>query len=340
MSNLEELRWNALKNINFPINILKQVVRDKFKCEVKEDDIDEFIKKIDSYTEIDDKKKLLFLLERNAFKKLSVFSIKSIHIDEICNFFKLDFINRNQMMFLKDNEQLIGIGEELKCTYYSENERYFIIKQALVKTIEIEQSPDSYSQIKDYEYYDFVKYVIDKDEEIVFMFYNDINSIAKESDEDKSKIFTKKKMSFYNMFTNGNKYSLKNYSINCELDKYIFNLLEDLNDSQDNHLNKTVTLIETEDPKNSRNNYRSGKIDGKHNIYSLNAIKYSLENEGHNVKSIWCIINDREFLLKNKGEIILTEPYFGMEVIEDVCKEIFADYSLYHGREQATGTNY
>ena len=44
MTNIQELRLKALKNINFPIDIIKTIVLDNFTEEINETSINDFIK--------------------------------------------------------------------------------------------------------------------------------------------------------------------------------------------------------------------------------------------------------------------------------------------------------
>lgn len=214
------------------------------------------------------------------------------------------------------------------------------IKMALIKQAEIEELDENFTELKDYEYYDFVKFIVDKDESIVFMFYNDINLISEFEEASKEKAITYKKYSFYNMFIKGNQASLKKYPIDEELNSYVIDILKEIDDEKEEFtIRKTIPIIETEDPIDSKNNLRSSKRDARHNKFRLQAIKYALENEDHNVKTIECLINNRNISFKNRGEIILQVPYFGMEVIEDVCKEVFPKYRISSREEQATGTD-
>lgn len=340
MDKIQMLRFTALKNINFPMHIIKKIIKDKFDEEILESNIDSFIKNIKRYQVCEKINEILYLIEKNAFKKLLIFDLKEKELEELDNeVFKQEFIRRNMMLNCK-NENLRGIGEDFKCIYYKDTSRYFTIKMALIKKAEIDDIEESFTVTKDYEYYDFVKFIIDKDESIVFMFYNDINSIAEFEEASKDKAITYKKYCFYNMFSKGNQASLKKYSIDEELNTYVIDILKEIDDEKEEFtIKKTIPIIETEDPVDSKNNLRSSKRDARHNKFRLQAIKYALENEEHNVKNIECLINGRYICFKNRGEIILQVPYFGMEVIEDVCKEVFPKYRIASREEEATGTD-
>lgn len=340
MNKLQKLRWNTLMKINFPYKILEKIIKEKYNVPLEEKSINEFISNNDKYEMIDNDN-LLFLLENNGFKKLMIFSIREKEMEEIINeTFKQDFINRNMLEYVRDKEDIVGIGDDMKCVYFNENGNYITIKMAQVRKTEVEDLKETgHTGIKDIEYYDCVKFIIDCREEILFMFYNDVNTITG-YDLGNNQAITCKKASFYNLFSKGNKFSISKYSIDEELNKYVISILDEIDISNEECcINKNIPIIETEDPIDSKNNLRSSKRDSRHNVYRLMAINYALKKEEHNVKMMECEINNRIIVLKNTGEIILQLPYFGMEVITDVCKEIFPEYTLSERREEPTGTS-
>lgn len=338
MTNIQELRLKALKNINFPIDIIKTIVLDNFTEEINETSINDFIKNIAEYDFYNNLDEVLFKLEEYAFKKVSIFMIKEKNLEEITNdTYKMNFISRNRIRYCENKENLNGIGEDFKCTYYRDSEQYFTMKVALIKTVEIENPENGYSSIENYEYYDFVKFVVDKNEGLLFMFYNDISYLSPNEDVNNDRAVTNKKSSFYNLFIDGNKRTLTKYFIDEELNEYVIDILQEIKE-EEGILKKVIPIIETEDPVDSKNNLRSSTRDARHNKYRLQAIKYAIENEDHNIKTIESLINGRHILFRNKGEIILPIPYFGTEVIRDVCREVFPKYRLSSTAKAATGT--
>ena len=69
MTNIQELRLKALKNINFPIDIIKTIVLDNFTEEINETSINDFIKNIAEYDFYNNLDEVLFKLEEYAFRK-------------------------------------------------------------------------------------------------------------------------------------------------------------------------------------------------------------------------------------------------------------------------------
>ncbi|MEG0181243.1 MAG: hypothetical protein RR657_05075 [Peptostreptococcaceae bacterium] len=349
MDEIQILRWKTLKDIGVPFSAVKDKVKDIYDIDIDEENMDDFINSISiKYSKIDINQ-LLFYLEEHSFKKMFIFSIKDKVVEELCSeILKEDFMNRNRIKGLFNNENLGGINEDISCVYISEKDKYFIVKMAQRKIVEIEELLDTGCiGYKQYEYYDFVKFVVDLNESLVFMFVNDVYSKACYGNNS-AKVITNKKLAFYSLFLNGNQASLMKYGMEDDLNKYVLDFFENLLhengefkevEEVENDISKKITIIETEDPIESKNNLRSSKRDSRHNKHRLQAINYALQNEDHCVKMIECIINNRIIIFKSSGEIILHGPFFGMEVISNVCKEVFPRYELPEHESESTRKN-
>lgn len=340
MDKVQKLRWRTLEKVNFPYSIVLKSVKEEFGVDVIETNLSGFLKKIDEYSCIDNNK-LLSIVEKYAFKKLLIFSLREKELEELTNeVFKEDFKNRNMLRYVLDKEDLTGIDEDMKCVYFHESGKYITIKMAQIKTVEVEELEESGRTVyRNIEYYDFVKFIVDMKDGIMFMFFNDVNSILR-YDLGNNKSCTYKKSCFYGLFASGTQFSLSKYSIDEELNDYVKNILDKIDiNNEEFCISKNIPVIETEDPIDSKNNLRSSKRDSRHNIYRLQAINYALKNEEHNIKMMECEINKRMIIFKNTGEILLQIPFFGMEVITDVCKEIFPQYTLLSDYNEATGTD-
>lgn len=336
MGEIQKLRFNTLFKIKAVDNI-KKIIKEKYDLEIQ--DIKNFIDNIERNYNDNEIDEILFEAERYSYKKLMIFSIKDKQIEELTNpVFKEDFINRNNIINMKDKEKIKGLNENIRCTYFTEYDKFFIIKMAQKKEVIVEkQTSLGILEERSY-YYDSVKFIIDKEESLVFMFYNDANIIA-DGDVDNGKAITEKKTALYRMFIDGNNRTLYGYDSSEELNQYVIKFLEEAaEEDKIKDVERHIILIETKDPVESKNNLRSSKKDCRHNKYRLQAIKYALENEEHIVKMLECEISNKIVIVK-ENEIILNGPFFEMEVINNVCKEIFPEYKLCSREEESSGRN-
>ena len=334
MEEIQELRVERLIKIKAMENV-KKVAKDKYKLDIENNG--SFIDKIKNQDiDIDT---FLFDVEKDSYKKLKIFSIRDKDIEELTNpVFKDEFIKRNRIKNMENKETIKGLNDNIRCTYFSDTNKYFVIKMAQKRLIVIEKEADNGILEENFIYYDSVKFVIDKEEALVFMFYNDANMIA-DCDVDNGKAITQKKKALYTMFAEGNKRTLNPYDSSQELSDYVLSFLKEYEEDQKiKEVQRHIVLIETKDPVENKNNLRSSKKDCRHNKYRLQAIKYALENEDHVVKMLECELDKRIVIIK-ENEIILDGPFFGMEVINNVCKEIFPEYKLYSREDESERRN-
>lgn len=328
MKYLNVLRWNRVKESEIPYIYIKGVIKNIYKYEVKEDTIDEFIERIDSYININEGF-LLSIIEEHVYRKLRIFSMKDlIKYDE--HPIKLTFNNKVfKELFKQKNRINISENEyyegELDTCYkvvkYSENKNIFEIKLSCIKnSIDIQTQTDGLQNEVSIDVYDSVKYIIDIDKELVFMFYNDIL----EGNFNNNKEVTNRKKAFCNLFENLSNSNLVNYELTQNLLEYFYEYLKELNE---NNIKKSISLIETFNKSGKANSVRSKASDFNHSEHRIKAIEYAIEKENHNISTIECVVNSNSMRLRYNGEICLQDCTFQSEVMESVCNEFFRDYN-------------
>jgi hypothetical protein len=324
---LHKLRWQALGMIGVQFQYLKNFIRTKYQIEVEESNFEEFARHIEKYKTLnhDD---ALFELEDIAFRKILVFTLREKELEEIINpIFRQQFLNNNRMQRIIESKTIRHIERPLYPCYVKFGARYAVIKMAQLRTyMGDDVDEDNVVTSSPKQYYHCAKFVIDLENGLVFLFYNDINNEEEEGNW-KSRAVTEKKQAFYNLFSEGTQFTLLKCGFEGELYNYIKQYLDTLK-CNDYKGDGPVIVIETSDPDEGKNSLRSSKIDGNHNIHRLEAIRYALEYERHTVKTIELIINGRWVQVKNYGEIITSGPYLSREVIKSVCEEIFPNYKL------------
>ena len=324
---LSDLRWQALGMVGVSFQYIKNYLKNKYTIEVEEPNLEEFTRNLLNYTEIDIQN-VLFELEDMAFKKIMVYSLREKELEEVINqVFREQFISINRIEGVIDNKQLNNIDTPLSPCYVNFGTKYITVKMAQLRCYmgnDVDEDNVVISSPK--EYYHCAKFVIDTNKGLVFLFYNDINNDEEEGNW-KAKAVTEKKQAFYNLFNEGTQYTLLKFGFDNELFLYIKRYLDALKQSGAEG-DGPVLVIETSDPREVKNSLRSSKVDGKHSIQRLDAIRYALEYERHTVRSIECTINSMWFNIKNYGEIITSGPYLSKEVVESVCEEVFPEYKV------------
>jgi hypothetical protein len=334
---LNTLRWQALGAIGVSYQYIKNYLRGKFNVDITELNLDDFSKIVATKYPGINQNVALFDLEDSSYRRLAIFSLRDKECDELKNvILRQNFIQVNRLGLMVDNVNVRGIDEVLYPCFLHFDERYVEIKMAQLRSYTVDVfDEDNVVTSVDKTYYHCTKFIIDLDESLVFLFYNDINGDIEESSF-KAKAITEKKQAFYGLFTEGTQNTLLRRYIDSYLNKYVKEYLEYLqnDDKAEDECDEaySIVVIETADPIEVKNNLRSSKKDGRHNEFRLGAIQYALEHEDHTVKSMDCNINGRWFQFKNHGEIVTKGPYFSREVIESVCEQIFPDYRLSEGK--------
>lgn len=335
---INKMRWEELEQIGISYKYIKKFLEDLYKIDIVENDIQELIGAFsDKYKDIN-QDEVLFKLEDTAYRKLAIFSMRDKEVEELKNsVFNQEFINRNRLNNCVDCEKIFEIGKNLTVSYCLFNKRYAVIKMVQKRCLYYDDM-DSNNIITTMskEYYHFTKFIVDLEKNLVFLFYNDINH-ENEEGSSRNKAITEKKQVFYSLFSKGNTKTISKYNIDDYLYRYVLDYLNSVETNDDKP--KVVLVIETEDEDETKNNLRSSKEDGMHNDARLKAIREALTKENHTVKMMECMINNRWIQFRRNGEINLSGPYFGKEVIESVCKEMFTDYTIFKDKEQSSIAN-
>lgn len=324
MKNLNELRWNRIKEAELPFIYIKSIVKRMYDYEIKESNVDEFIINISNYINIDEGI-LLLNIERDIYIKLKIFSLKDLKKydkhpieDELTNpMLKMLFEVQNN---IKIKDGIFGIDDLdsfYRVIYYKEEDNKFDFRLACIKrSIEIVIDDLGCQDEIEIYVYDSVRFIVDLDKRLVFMYYNDIlEGNFKANNE-----VTNRKRAFMELFRNVNTKNLISFDISNKLLKY-FN--EYLLEIENNNPKKLISMIETVGTLNKRNSLSSIADDFKHAHARLVAIDYAINNEDHDIATLECIVNSHNVRLRREGYIMLPDSTFQMEVIKDVWKEFF-----------------
>lgn len=319
-------RWNRLKDIEIDFNYVKRLAKKYFNYEIKEACTEDFCKNIKNYKGLDEKK-LLDLIEKNAYKRLMILSMRALvnmpqHpvITELTNdTFKELFKQRNRIN-LNDNEEL---NKCYRVTYYNEENNFIEIKMARVKEYEEEDNAISGVKLmKTINIYDCCKFIIDLNENLIFMFYNDLSK----TNIGQGKEVTEKKKSFYELFTNATQGNILSYIINDSLNKYF---LEYMKEIEADEPKKMISIIETSNMIIGRKATRSTAIEYIHERETINAMKNYILFKGYHVSLLECKINSQLIKLRGTGEIFLESAILTGEVFKNVCEEFFNGHKIY-----------
>ncbi|MBW4827662.1 MAG: hypothetical protein KZY61_00980 [Clostridiaceae bacterium] len=330
---LIRLRWEALNIIGVKYQIIKNILYKMYNVEVEEKNFKEFVDVLPNKYQQINHQEILFELEDISYRKIAVFSMREDEIEELSCIQPQMFLTINKISNTVDNKRLIKVHENIYPCFTSFGDRVVTIKMAQIRKFSFDIFGENGERsTRSLEYYHCAKFIVDTQQKLVFLFYNDIH--GDESNRKRTAI-TEKKQAFYKLFSKGNQQTLNIYRFDLYLMKYVRAYLESIGNVaaeclnvENSQINNSVILIETIDLMNSKNNLRSSERDGHHNKYRLDAIKCALEKENHTVKIVECMINNRWFQFKNSGEIVTDIPCFNREVIENVCKEIFPTYKL------------
>ena len=229
---------------------------------------------------------------------------------------------QNNRINISGNEYYEGnLDSCYRVVKYKEYENVFEIKLACIKScIETETQLDGEQAEIAIDVYDSVKYIIDIEKKLVFMFYNDIL----EGNFKKKTEVTNRKRAFCKLFGNVSSSNLTNYEIVGSLQDY-FN--DYLNEIEANDVKKSISVIESLHELGEANSLKSIASDFNHSKHRIDAIKYAIDNEEHIIATLECIVNSKSIKLRHIGEIFLQDCTFQPEVMESVCNEFFKSYN-------------
>lgn len=316
-----KLRWQRIKDIGYLYGDIKKIVKSLFGYDVKEFTMDDFIRNIRNYKCIDEEL-LLVHIEKFFYKKLMIFSINNTKENPINE--ELDnpllmsiFKETNRIYVDGENEYSGELDEIYRAVYLNRINDVVEIKMAAIREYNYTDIGELGERIEETNsFYDCMKFIIDLENELVYMFYNDFNmeNVSKEVE------ITNKKRAFYSLFSKANNRTLIKNDISILLNSYIFEYLEEVKSGD---IKKLISVIRTKSPINSRDNLASGHPNYEHNLKRLEAINHALKEEGHVIKYIEVHINNINIFIKHNGEISLTGDFFKVEVLGCVWNEIF-----------------
>ena len=324
MESLNTLRWNRIKESGIQFTYIKSIVKNLYDYEVKENNIDSFINNIKDYKNIEEGI-LILNIEKDIYRKLRIFSMKDLKkydkhpIEEVLTnpMFKMVFENKNRInikdgIFDKDD-----LDTCYRVIYFNEKSNIFEFRLACIKrSIEIVRDEIGCEDEIETHIYDSVKFIIDLNKNLVFMFYNDILSGNFKANIEASN----RKKAFMNLFDNVSMKNLIAFYISKNLSNYFKIYIQEIDKGNPK---KLISIIETMCTLDKKNSLNSTADDFKHAPIRLEAIKYAIDNEDHDIATLECIVNSRNVRLRSGGYITLQDSTFKMEVIKDVWKEFF-----------------
>lgn len=329
MIKYNEARWNNIIKNNIPFDYIKSIVKDKYNNVIRESNVVDFKKNINTYKKIDEFN-LLNEIEENFYNRLAVFSIKRYKkntsfpiCDDIQNMAFNDVFKSKNRINMDSNEYYEGeLDQFYSVVYYNiVNEQFTEIKLSRLREEQFTKEDDGDIETITEEIYDTCKFVIDCQNTLVFMFYNDFIV----NDNICPRAVTEKKEAFRNLFPGVSNKNILKYNIDNYLNKYFFSYMKEINE---NNPCKLITIIKTLS-FDGESSLKSINYNYEHRKSRLEAINDDVKNHNHTIAEIECNINDVLVNLKHVGELSCNNSCFSKEVIEDVCKEFFEDYKFY-----------
>lgn len=327
--NINDIRWKRIEILDIDFNFIKSIISEKFGYEVREVSLRNFLSNMKEYKNLDIDK-LLFYIEDKYYNRLSILSMKPLKkepeypvYEELINpTFNLEFKRKNRIIKQENNEFIGELDNIFKVTYYYENERFVEIK--LSKIFQHSYRIDNEGIIEDIteNIYDCFKVIIDLEDKLIFMFYNDLPINSSNNGYE----YTNKKKAFYQLFTNATKGNILSYIISDSLTKYF---LEYVIEVENQDIKKLVSLVEATNLIGARKATRSISHEYKHDECSINAIKSLVIDKGYCISAIECKLKSNLIKLKNFGEICIEKGFFSKEVLESVCKEFIEGHEIY-----------
>lgn len=328
MEDLNFLRWKRIKESEMPYTYIKEIIRENYGYEVRENSLDEFIENVKTYNAIDEGF-LLSIIEEDVYKKLKIFFMKDLEkYDEhpiketLSNILLKDYFKNKNRITIDGNEYYEGpLDNCYRVVKYKEYNNLFEIKLACVKNcIEVVTEANGIQNELSIDVYDSVKYVIDIENKLVFMFYNDII----EGNFKNNKEVTNRKRSFCQLFENVNSRNLINYELVRNLQDYFNDYIKEI---EDGNIKKSISIIESIHELGEADAIKSTASSYRHSKKRIDAIKFAIDNEGHMISTLECIVNSNSIRIRHIGEIFLQDCTFQPEVMESVCKEFFRGYN-------------
>lgn len=323
------LRWLKLNEIITDFTYIKKQIRKEYGYDIKENSVLEFKKSINDYKEINEDK-LLSQIEEYTYQKMSIFIMRELKNktkhpiqEELENNVFKDYFKKKNRIFMEDGMEYSGdLDSCYKVVNYSEIDKCIKLKLSCIKRISCtDTDEDGIQSANEIEEYDCVKFIINLESKLIFMFYNDFKFI-----DNDNKCFTLRKQAFYKLFSNATRGNILTYDISRELNDYFKEYLSEI---KGNNPKKLISEIETSNILGRKNSVKSIAHDFKHNMFRLEAISNAVNNEGHYISSLECSLGTNLIRIKSSGEVIVETLFLNQEVLEIVCKEFFKDNNLY-----------
>ena len=327
--NIIEKRWERIRILEVDFNYIKNIVRDKFGYEVSEISLNDFIDNIEKYKNINIDL-LLSYIEKNYYSKLSILTMRQmknepnfpVH-EELTNaIFNHEFKRKNRIN-LQNNEEYIGELDDLfKIIYYKETSRYVEIKMARIFSYSSRTTKQGVTHDFTKNLYDCFKIIIDLEEKLVFMFYNDLPV----GNMNNGYEYTYKKKVFYELFTCATKGNILSFIISDTLTQYF---LEYMQEVEVDDIKKRISSVEAINLIGARKATRSISHECNHEKCSIDAIKTLILEKNYCISALECTMKSNLIKLKNVGEIIVQIGMFSKEVLEIVCREFIKGHRVY-----------
>ncbi|MBD5643176.1 hypothetical protein HYH96_04620 [Clostridium botulinum] len=330
MNNYNKIRWDRLIELGISVEYVKTLIKKNYGYEIKENNLNEIKINMEQYGDINETE-LLNKIERYSYNKISIFFCRQYKKDkeeplfsDLSNEVFQSYFKSDNTINMDNGKYYTGeLGECFKVLYFNKiNNTHVIIKMAKVIELEVSEENDR-GEIEEYtkDSYDFVKFVIDLNKKVIFMFYNDFigktNSYKKE--------ITSKKTAFRMLFTNVSSKHLLKYNIDEILENYFKDYMKEIKEKKPK---KLISIIETIMVNGEKSSLKSIQHDYNHNPKRLEAIENEVNNEGHTISTIECMVNGNSININNIGEIICQTNFFNEEVVKNVCDEFFNGYEL------------
>ncbi|WP_017416750.1 hypothetical protein [Clostridium tunisiense] len=332
MIEYNSIRWERIKELEVEFSYIKAIVIKIFDYQIRESNLDDFIKNIDKYRDINECK-LLDELEGETYKKMVILSIrrykKNKHmpiIEDITNSVYSMIFKTSNGVKMANGEHYDGqLDECFKVTYLKKDDKFATIKLSRVITNKLEENlEDGTTNLVDKTIYDCCKFIIDINNKLVAMFFNDI----KNSNKNITKEITLKKCAFRSLFAEVTNKNIIKYYLNTYLEKYFKSYMEDKRNGNERKLISIIEASCIDGICEERSLIRSINNNYIHSDQRLMAIEDDVNKKGLTISELECCINDSIVDLKMDGEITCVNSFFYEEVITNVCKEFFGGYKL------------
>lgn len=320
----KECRIDKIKSL-LSFNCIKKIVKDKYDYTIEESSVEEFFKYINEY-EIDEIE-LLRILENESYTKMAVLRMKKLKsipnypvCDEILNPMFLELFKTNNNISSKEYDGELGTCYQV--VYYNESKDNLDITTldiniACVRNFDksINKESGEIDETKE-EVYDSARFIIDINNKLVYMFYNDWPS-GYNSDING---YTEKKKVLYNLFKSATRGNLLSFVLSDSLTEYFNEYYQERSNGKSK---KIISLIECtyEGDKTKAVKLTDPGYKFQNEQNTLDEMYNNIKNNGYHISVIECLINGKLVRIKEDGSISVSNGSVCKEVIKYVCKK-------------------